>query len=290
MTRDLVAELSDGTRITYVDAGVPDGSPVILLHGTPASRLLATGPLDDAARELGLRLVAPDRPGLGGSSFLPYRVVDYPVSLARFADVIGLDDFTVVGTSGGGRYACATGCILGDRVRHVILVASTVSPDVADAQSTWNRGDRTAYLLARQAPWLFRGLIANMARKLRRDPDSWRGLLPDLCPADQRTLTRDDSQALMRRMLAEALRQGPRGVAHDYRLEASPWGSEPATITAPVDIWHGQDDTLAKPIAARLLANAIPSARLHLVQGKGHFSLIVDEAVRYLSTAEEGQG
>lgn len=94
----------------------------------------------------------------------------------------------------------------------------------------------------------------------------------------------------MRRMLAEALRQGPRGVAHDYRLEASPWGIEPATITAPVDIWHGQDDTLVKPIAARLLANAIPSARLHLVQGKGHFSLIVDEAVRYLSTAEEGQG
>ena len=288
MTRDLVAELSNGTRITYVEVGVPDGSPVILLHGTPASRLLATGPLEDAARGLGLRLVAPDRPGVGGSSFIPYRVLDYPVSLALFADVIGLDDFTVVGTSGGGRYACATGCLLGDRVRHVILVGSTVSPDTANAQSTWNKGDRTAYLLARRAPWLFRGFMANMARKLRRDPDSWRDLLPDLSPADQRTLTRDDSQALMRRMLTEALRQGPRGLAHDYRLEATPWGLNLAAIRAPVDIWHGQDDTLVKPVAARLLAKAIPGARLHLVPGQGHFSLIVDEPTRYLPTAEEG--
>lgn len=211
MTKDRVAELQDGTRISYVDVGVPDGSPVILLHGTPASRLLATGPLDDAARELGLRLLAPDRPGLGGSSFSPYRVVDYPVSLARFADVVGLEDFTVVGTSGGGRYACATGCLLGDRVGHLILVASTVSPDFVGAPSTWNRGDRTAYFLARRAPWLFRGLIANMARKLRRDPDGWRDLLPDLSSADQCTLNREDSQALMRQMLREALRQG-RGV------------------------------------------------------------------------------
>lgn len=288
MTRDLVAELSNGTRITYVEVGAPDGSPVILLHGTPASRLLATGPLEDAARGVGLRLVAPDRPGVGGSSFIPYRVVDYPSSLALFADVIGLDDFTVVGTSGGGRYACATGCLLGDRVRHVILVGSTVSPDIANAQSTWNKGDRTAYLLARRAPWLFRGFMAKMAHKLLRDPDSWRDLLPELSPADQRTLARDDSQALMRRMLTETMRQGPRGLAQDYRLEATPWGLNLAAIQAPVDIWHGQDDTLVKPVAARLLANAIPGARLHLVPGQGHFSLIVDEPTRYLSTTEEG--
>jgi pimeloyl-ACP methyl ester carboxylesterase len=287
--RDLVAELSDGSRVTYLDGGVRDGSPVILLHGTPASRVMATGRLDDAARGLGLRLVAPDRPGLGGSSFVPYRVVDYPILLARFADAVGIDDFTVVGTSGGGRYACATGCLLGDRVQRVILVGSTVSPDLAGAKSTWNEGDRTAYLVARRAPWVFRALVATMARKLRRDPESWRGLLPELCPADQGTLGRGDARTLMPRMLGETLRQGSRGLAHDYRLEASPWGIDPAGIKAPVDIWHGQDDTMVKPAAAGLLAKAIPGATLHLVPGQGHFSLIIDEAARYLSTRQGGQ-
>lgn len=39
-------------------------------------------------------------------------------------------------------------------------------------------------------------------------------------------------------------------------------------------------------VPGRMLAHAIPSARLHLVEGKGHFSLLIDEAVRYLSAAE----
>lgn len=287
MLRDLVAVLSDGTRIAYVDAGVPDGSTVILLHGTPACRLEATGTLDAAARELNIRLVAPDRPGCGGSSFVSYRVVDYPVMLARFADAIGLDHFAVVGTSGGGRYACAAGCLLGDRVRHLVLAASTTSPDFPDARSTWNKSDRTAYLLARRAPWLFRALVGSIARKVRRDPDGWRGLLPDLSAADEHTLENEDASELMGRMLVETLRQGARGLAHDYRLEASPWGLDFAAINAPVDIWHGQEDTLVGPSAGRMLADAIPGARLHLVEGKGHFSLIIDEAVRYLSATED---
>lgn len=285
MAKDLVAELSDGTAVSYVDAGVPDGPPVLLLHGTPASRLMATGPIEDAARELGLRLIAPDRPGLGGSSFFPYRVADYPSSLERLADALGITDFAVVGTSGGGRYAAAAGCLLGDRVRRVILVASTISPDLAGARSTWNTSDRTAYLIARRTPWAFRVLMSNLGRKLRKDPQAWQGMLPALCPADQSTFARQDARELMQRMLAEALRQGARGVAHDYRLEASPWGLDLGAITAPVDIWHGGDDTLVMPTAARLLADAVPGASLHLVPGLGHFSLILDEARRYLSPA-----
>lgn len=285
MVRDLGAVLPDGSRVAYVDAGVPDGPTVILLHGTPACRLEATGPLDAAACELGIRLVAPDRPGCGGSSFVSYRLVDYPALLARFADAVGLGDFAVVGTSGGGRYACATACLLGDRVRHLVLVASTVSPDFPDARSTWNEGDRTAYLLARRVPWLFRALVASMGRRVRRHPDAWRGLLPGLSCADERALAGEDAQRLAREMLTEALRQGARGVAHDYRLEASPWGLDLAAISAPVDIWHGQDDTLVGPLAGQMLADAIPGARLHLVEGQGHFSLIIHEAVRYLQAA-----
>ncbi len=290
MATDRVTRLSDGTRISYLDAGASGGSTAILLQGTPGSRMEADGPLDAAARELGLRLVAPDRPGCGGSSFLPYRVVEYPRLLARFADAIGLQDFAVVGTSGGGGYACATACLLGDRVRQLTLVGSTVSADFPDARSTWNKGDRTAYLLARRAPWLFRSLVGGMARKLRRDPGGWRGLLPDLSAADESALAGEDAQALMHRLLAEALRQGPKGVAHDYGLEASPWGLDLAAIRSPADIWQGEDDTIVKPLASQMLADAIPGARLHLVKAQGHFSLIFDEALRYLSSAGTARG
>ena len=39
-----------------------------------------------------------------------------------------------------------------------------------------------------------------------------------------------------------------------------------------------------------MLADAIPGARLHLVEAKGHFSLILDEAVRYLSATGAAHG
>ena len=67
----------------------------------------ATGPLGAVAARLGLRIVAPDRPGCGGSSFAPYRVSDYPTIMASFADTLGIDEFGVVGTSVGGRYVRA---------------------------------------------------------------------------------------------------------------------------------------------------------------------------------------
>lgn len=90
----------------------------------------ATGPLGAVAARLGLRIVAPDRPGCGGSSFAPYRVSDYPTIMASFADTLGIDEFGVVGTSVGGRYACACGSALGDRLRRVAVVASPAPSDV----------------------------------------------------------------------------------------------------------------------------------------------------------------
>lgn len=46
--------------------------------------------LHAAAEQLQLRVVAPDRPGVGGSSFLPQRTVQhYPQDLAELCDQLG---------------------------------------------------------------------------------------------------------------------------------------------------------------------------------------------------------
>ncbi|HEU5082123.1 MAG TPA: alpha/beta hydrolase [Acidimicrobiales bacterium] len=283
MWTDRDVTLADGTTVTYVDAGIPDGEVVLYLHGTPSSRLQVSGPVDVAASELGLRLVAPDRPGLGGSSFFPYRVADYPGVIERLADALGIDRFGVVGTSGGGRYTAACGALLGDRIRRVGLVASTVSMDVPGARAAANRDDRVAYVLATRVPWLLRAWMAKLARDLRRDPDAFRRMMPTLSEADERAFHRADVRSLIGPVLAETFRQGTRGLTHDYRLEALPWEVRLAAITAPVDIWHGTDDTLVRPDASELLAAAIPGARRHLVDGEGHFSLILARAKDYLA-------
>ncbi len=275
--------LSGGQRISYAQSGVADGSVVLYLHGTPGSRMQITGPVAAVAVDLGLRLVAPDRPGYGGSSFVAYRVVDYPAILARFADSLGIDEFGVVGTSGGGRYALACGEMLASRVRRVALVASTAPSDLAGVRQTWNKADRRLYTMAATAPWLLRLSLARTVRALRRHPERMLKLLPeDLSAADQRAVARADVQTLVRAMTAEAFRQGGRGLVHDLRQEALPWGLDPNASAVPIDIWHGRNDTIVRSAQAEILACALPGARLHLLAGEGHFSLIMLRAASYL--------
>ena len=275
--------LPDGTRIAYVEAGIATGTVVLYMHGTPSSRMQVIGQVDAAATELGLRLVAPDRPGLGGSSFVRYRVIDYPGIVARFVDALGIGEFGVVGTSGGGRYTCACASMLAGRVRRAALVASTASPDLPGARQTWNKQDRQAYALATRAPWLFRAFMAKVACDVRRDPNAVRSLLPPLAAADEDTLQRAEGQALMRTVLTEAFRQGGRGVAQDYRLEALPWDVRLPGITVPMDVWHGSDDTIVGVEASAVLISAIPGAERHVLGGEGHFSTILGRAANYLA-------
>ena len=61
-------QLSDGRTLAYLDTGDPEGRPVFYFHGGPGSRL--EGLLfDELNQQLGIRMIAPDRPGHGLSDF-----------------------------------------------------------------------------------------------------------------------------------------------------------------------------------------------------------------------------
>jgi pimeloyl-ACP methyl ester carboxylesterase len=271
MASDLYLELYDGTAIGYAEVGDPDGPPVIHLHGNPGSRLEVGLPsLRRAAEDLGIRLLAPDRPGIGLSSFQIFTIREYPQLVQRFADALGLDRFSVTAVSGGGKYACACAWYLPDRVSRVALVSSTCSRDLPGARATPNKEDRLLYPLADRAPWLVRVLFAKLSRDAKRDPNSLLSMLDKLGPADRVMLGKEEVRQALGRSLAEAFRQGGRGVAHDYALEARPWNVPLDQIEVPVQIWHGEDDRLVSPQASRILASAISCATTYLLPEAGH--------------------
>src|SRR3990172_3369561 len=116
MRSHLRVKLPDGTMVGYAEAGDPAGPPVMYLHGSPSSRLEVGLPgIREAAEGLGLRVLAPDRPGMGLSTFCRYSIADYPQLVRSFADALGLGRFAVTGVSGGGKEACARAWALGDR-------------------------------------------------------------------------------------------------------------------------------------------------------------------------------
>jgi hypothetical protein len=82
-------ELPGGRRLSYATFGAGDGPLVVVLDG-PGSRGLARA-ASAAAADLGLRLVAPDRPGFGTSTQVRgYRIADWPRDQAALLDALGV--------------------------------------------------------------------------------------------------------------------------------------------------------------------------------------------------------
>ena len=114
----------DGQRMTFVDHGPRDGTPVLMVHGNPTWSFLwrkVMIRLEGAP----LRLVAPDLFGFGTSD-KPRRPSDHQLemhidSVARLVDALGLDGFVAVGQDWGGPIACGVAERLRDRVGGLVL-------------------------------------------------------------------------------------------------------------------------------------------------------------------------
>jgi pimeloyl-ACP methyl ester carboxylesterase len=105
----------------------PDGAPIFYFHGSPSSSLewdLFGG--ETLAKRLYIRVIVPDRPGLGHSEFQPERRIgDWPADVVALANQLTLDRFAVLGYSGGGPYAAACALKIPERLTRVGIVSGT---------------------------------------------------------------------------------------------------------------------------------------------------------------------
>lgn len=253
--------LPDGRRLAFAEYGDPRGRPVLFCHAAPGSRLSITRPMDEEAGALGLRLVAPDRPGYGLSDPHPGRTLgDWPRDVAGMLDALGIRRFSVLGYSLGGAYALACAAALGDRVDSVAL-CGTLAPGGQPVP---------VVALARDNPEDLRAMFAPMAGQ----PDTLlEALFVSACAADQAARAANGIEAGLRRDCAEALRQGLGALIEDFTLVAGDWGFRPEDILQPVRLWHGLDDANVPPAASEWLAARLPAGDLLMIPGQGHLCL-----------------
>lgn len=255
---------ADGRDLAVEEWGVPNGVPVVYAHGTPMSRL-ARHPDAAMFAELGIRLVTFDRPGFGNSTPRPgRRIVDVADDIATIADHLGLDRFAVFGVSGGGPHALAFAAVHPDRTTRVATLASTAPIDAEGLD--WTAGMMESNRLSAAAA--SRGRAALEAHLAETGSEDLRELLPE---AEQAVLARPEVQRMLSAAYAEALRPGLRGwVDDELALYALPWGFDPAVITVPVSLWHGELDTVVPVAHSAWLAARIPGAILNREPGAAH--------------------
>ena len=275
----------NGATVAFSEYGDPQGAPIFFCHGWPSSRTMAEL-TDESARNLGLRIISPDRPGIRDSKFDPNRtLLDWPPLLRELAAHLQVDRFKILGISGGAPYAFAAAWMIPEQVEAIAVVSG--APPIADLQ------DRTGLLpvhnrllaLRQSQPGLLRVLFhiarpfASVKLPIRVRPL----LLKILQPCDADVLRETKSFEACFESARQAWRSSATGVMADAEIYAQPWGFSLEDVHVPVRLWHGTKDRtfsfrLAEETAARL-----PNCEFHLVEGAGHFSLPIRQIQEILS-------
>jgi pimeloyl-ACP methyl ester carboxylesterase len=263
----------DGSVIAVEVVGEPDAAPVLFCHGLADSRLSAHA-FARAAAELGLRIVAPDRPGTGGTDPRPLpRLVDWVEDAALVLDATAAGPAALLGVSGGGPFAAACAAAMPGRVRSLTLVSALGEPGWPTRGMA--PGERFSLEIARRTPAFGGWFLGRLAWLERRSPRLFLRLATSELPdTDREALQQPGIRDPFLASYLEAFRRGDGGVAQDLRVLTRPWGFELGSIKVPAFIHHGDADNTVPPQHARLFAEAIPGARLQLHPGYGHFSII----------------
>lgn len=255
MTAVMRAEMSAryleiaGTRSFVLEEGA--GTPVLCLH-TAGQNGVQWRDTHPALAALGYRVVVPDLPGHGRSEPAPGGPVrdlaDYAAWCEDLIDVLGLERPFVVGCSIGGAIALHLAVRRGAQLSGVVAMAAYGGSDeprpsvrglereLIDAAAP-SRSDRT-YLgtlavVGDRVPAARAELIARMHR--REDPE----------------ISTSD-------LIGWA--------THDVR-DGLP------SIACPVRLVVGRDDLWVEPADVRATAEAIPEARLTVLEGVGHYPM-----------------
>lgn len=273
-----------GDRVlTYREYGVRDGEPVFFFHGWPGESHQGSL-IHDAAVERGVRIIAPNRPGIGGSTRQPDRtLLDWPPLVAALADALKIGRFRVLGLSGGGPYALATAWALGNRVRSLATVCGALPSAPGPDRRHLSPVYRAMLAVHDHAPWLLQAALVPTVRLARVPPPRpvlWLGLRI-VGPSDRAALWPSDRFPLFFPAFQNAMRSGMSGLWEDGKSYSSPWPFDPAEIRAPLTIWHGSQDRNFACAGATELASRIPHARF-MGTDDGHYSILSNQSRQVL--------
>lgn len=262
--------LASGRELAYTDIGEPDWPTVFFFHGAPISRLhLAYLEQEFIAERI--RVISPERPGYGKSSPQPGRsMADWPIDVAALADALEIDHFIVAGHSSGGPYAVACAAMLPARVSAGIILGGVTDMGWTGA---WENYIDSEIQLMRSTTE--EAAIAWCRERFGPDGSNFLTATDfDFPEPDNRLLADEHVGPMLISAITDAFRQGVAGYAQDIFVQGRPWPFKPDDVVAPVQVIHGEMDTLMPFTHSRHTAEVIPGATLRVLPGHAHLTTV----------------
>jgi pimeloyl-ACP methyl ester carboxylesterase len=265
----------DEVTLGVRESGTSDGSPVLHFHGTPGSRLeLAWA--DEAVARAGVHLVTFDRPGYGVSTQVPFSLSRVAQLALELVDRLGWHQFATLGWSGGGPFALATAAAAPARVSAVgVMSGAAPFQEIPDAMAAFSGGDAEGAALSASDPDAAAVAFASTFADLAAVSDEAELLAAfggALSERDQRVLATPPMATAFLADVQEALRHGSLGGGWDNVSWIGAWDFALDAVQCPVLLWYGDEDRMAPPSFGYWLEAHLPSARLTMRRGYGHFA------------------
>lgn len=271
--------VAGGRRLSFAEFGRPHGRAVFWMHGTPGARRQIPEAARVAAEELGVRLVGLDRPGVGSSTAHLYdSFLEFVADLVVAADRLGIDDFAMIGLSGGGPYVLAAAYAIPDRMTAGAIlggVAPTCGPDAPEGGVVSLAAVFHGLLTRLRVPL---GLgLSTLLWTLRPFAARALDLYAQMSPhADREILARPEFRAMFLDDLLNGSRLGLRAPVYDVLLFGRPWGFSVRDITVPIRWWHGDADHIIPLAHGQHMVSLIPDCHLHVQPGESHLGTLAE--------------
>jgi pimeloyl-ACP methyl ester carboxylesterase len=278
-TRHGTTTLEDGRTLAFSEFGDLDGFPVVYNTGGNSSRAEG-GWLAEAASRAGVRLVTPDRPGFGDSTFDPTRTLAHWSSdIAHLLDHLGAERASTLGLSGGGPHALSLAHGLPTRIVRAAIASGVAPPEMPDLRSGMWFPVKLIHWSASSAPWLNRFLLRQMGGFYGDEEQMRKRMLQSMPASDVELMERrPDVISIFAEAAQAAHRDGIKGDAHEWTLYVDDWGFRLEDISTEVGLWYGAHDRQAPARMGAYLDGRLPHATLHVVEDGGHFSTINNHA------------
>ncbi|MFZ7124977.1 MAG: alpha/beta fold hydrolase [Desulfobacterales bacterium] len=276
MKEHCTCRLSDGATIGFALYGDANGVPLLFNHGWPGSRLQGRI-LHEPALQLGVKVIAPERPGIGLSSpRSPFSLTSWAYCVRGLTSALGLKRSYLLGVSGGSPYTLASAAK--DPERFISAGICCGAPPLGDDPERQRRLHwmyRFLIHIDQRAPVLSVPLMNLTRAAILGLPESiWMRALSACMPRpDRQALRHAQNRRIMAFSVQEAYRNGSSPLVQDGRRILSSWGFPVESIPLAVHFWHGLRDRNIPRESIRALVGRIPKSVEHVCDEDGHYSL-----------------
>lgn len=267
-----IINLKDGRKMAYKEYGNPNGRPLLLVHGTPFSKLMWRDVPGVLHNDL-FRIIAMDRPGYGHSDFnFNGALENFPLDIVELLDQLNIDKVSIAGVSGGGPYTLICAQKIPHKLENIALISS-VGPFVEQSIGDMN-ANKKLYKIAQKRPRIIFFQNHFIIKMIQRNPVDFITLgKKKLTGPDLEALEKDDFYLKLAEAYADGCRQKStirhNTMSYDI-INTANWKIPLEDIQKEVHVfWGGKDRSIGDQ--SKYMAEKLPNALTHFYPDQGHF-------------------